>query len=92
MEAQNLEHLIGGLQKKQRPEVQIEELKQNPKKELTKQSKLQQVAEKDKVTVVAMSANVNSQIIEKCFNLGITQVINKPVSDKDLKKMIYLYH
>ena len=38
-----------------------------------------QVIEKGKVTIVAISAEVNDQIISRCFNLGIVQVFKKPM-------------
>ena len=45
----------------------------------------------DQAIIVGVTSFMDDQIMEKCFNLGIAQVLNKPLKHSDLKKLIDLH-
>ena len=60
---------------------------QEERKEAIELSYGSQITQVGKATIVAMSPTVNTDIINKCLNLGVALVLQKPVQQSDLSKL-----
>ena len=46
----------------------------------------------DQAVAVGITDQIDDEIMEKCFNLGIAQVLNKPIKQEDMKKLVQLFN
>jgi len=44
------------------------------------------------VTVAAITAFIDTATVERCFGMGMDEVLHKPVSQENLAKLIETYH
>ena len=45
----------------------------------------------DQAVIVGLTSSIDDEILEQCFNLGIAQVLNKPLQLSDLSRLISLF-
>ena len=47
---------------------------------------------KDIVSVVAVTAFVDTETVDRCYETGMVDVLNKPVNQENLEKVLETYY
>jgi len=47
---------------------------------------------KDSVKIVAVTAYVNEEFVSRCYEVGMTDVVHKPVGREELRRIVEKYY